>query len=455
MSDLMTLRDRLEVRDLEGAKSAATALGVDGLVEILTELEPAQQAVAYRLLDKDAALRVFESLPVEEQQSLIDALRSDEAVDVVAALEPDEAARLLDELPAGVAKQLLGALDASERDRISAVLRYPEDSAGRVANPSYVRVSGEATVAEALEAVRRSPHHPEEVTTVYVTDAQRRLLGAATLPALVKAEPGDAVVDHLSHIEVRVQATDRRADAARLLQQYNLGAIPVVDGEDRLVGSITYDDAIDVLEEETSQTMYAMAGLSGAAQEREYFRSERLTSGPILYSLKVRIPFLFVALAGGLAVGGLVEFWEGTLEALVALAFFVPVIMDMAGNVGTQSSTIFARGLALGHIDPKRFGPCLAREVAVGASMAVVFGLIGGVIAAVWQGIPELGLVVGLSLFAGLTIAAGLGFLLPWVLYKLGFDHAPGADPFITTIKDFTALAVYFALAATLIPQVG
>jgi len=366
-----------------------------------------ERAIAFRLLAKDHAVEVFEALPRDHQQSLIKALGSEDAAAILERLEADEGARLLDELPAAVAKRLLGELPA------------------------------------------------EDITTVYVTDARRRLVGMTTLPALIKAEPTDVVADHLATTEVHVPATAKRADAARLLAQYDLAAIPVVDDERRLIGSITYDDAIDVLEADSSQTMYAMAGLSGAAQEREFFRSEHLTKGSILYPVRVRVPFLLVALAGGLIVGGLIEFWEEALATLTVLAFFIPVIMDMGGNVGTQSSTIFARGLALGHIDPKRFGPQLAREVAVGASMAAPLGLVGGAIARAWQGIPELGLVVGVSLFAGLTIAAMLGFLLPWALYKLGFDHAPGADPFITTIKDFTALAIYFALAVALIPGVG
>ena len=451
----VTLHERIEARDLDTAKSLVNQLPVDGVVDVLTAMPATERAVAFRLLAKDHAVEVFEALPRDHQQSLIKALGSQDAAEVLELLEADEGARLLDELPAAVAKRLLGELPAEDRGTILAILRYDEDSAGRVANPSYVRVHPEATVAEALEAVRRSTLPAEDITTVYVTDAQRRLVGMVTLPALIKAEPDDQVADHLSTTEVEVPATAKRADAARLLQQYDLAAIPVVDGERRLIGSITYDDAIDVLEADSSQTMYAMAGLSGAAQEREYFRSERLTKGSILYPLRVRVPFLLVALAGGLVVGGLIEFWEDALATLTVLAFFIPVIMDMGGNVGTQSSTIFARGLALGHIDPKRFGPQLAREVAVGASMAAPLGLAGGLIAWAWQGIPELGLVVGASLFAGLTIAAMLGFLLPWALYKLGFDHAPGADPFITTIKDFTALAIYFALAVTLIPGVG
>jgi magnesium transporter len=212
---------------------------------------------------------------------------------------------------------------------------------------------------------------------------------------------------------------------------------------------------MDALDDDTSEIMYRKAGMGDPAHAKELLRSERLTSGNILYPVRVRIAFLMVTLAGGLAVGGLIEQFEDVLAAVVAVAIFVPLIMDMGGNVGTQSTTIFARGLALGHIDPSRFGRQLFREVRVGLVMAVIIACIGGAAAYFWQGapndIPMLGVAVGLSLFTSVTLATFLGFALPWLMLKLGLDHAPGADPFITTIKDFTGLAVYFGLAGLLL----
>ncbi len=185
-------------------------------------------------------------------------------------------------------------------------------------------------------------------------------------------------------------------------------------------------------------------------------RSEKLTSGGIGYAVKVRMAFLMVTLAGGLAVGGVIDFFEDTLAAVVALAIFIPLVMDMGGNVGTQSTTIFARGLALGHINLGRFfRNHLVREGGVGLAMGVIMAVLAGTIAYFWQGapndIPQLGFVVGTALFFSVFTASILGFLLPWVLLKIGVDHAPGADPFITTIKDFTGLAVYFGMAAWLL----
>jgi magnesium transporter len=184
--------------------------------------------------------------------------------------------------------------------------------------------------------------------------------------------------------------------------------------------------------------------------QRDNRWSARLTQGSVGYALKVRIAFLLVTLMGGMAVGGVIEAYEGTLEAVVAAAIFIPVVMDMGGNVGTQSTTIFARGIAWQHISLPDFIHYVWREVKIALLMGIILGLLGGIIAYYWQGLPNdtpgIGLAVGLSLLIVITVASILGTVLPWIMLKLGFDHGPGADPFITTIKDFTGLIIYFAL---------
>jgi magnesium transporter len=206
---------------------------------------------------------------------------------------------------------------------------------------------------------------------------------------------------------------------------------------------------------EALSTVYQEAGVGDLMHQRDHVFSERLTKGSIGYPIRVRIGYLLVALAGGMAVGGLIEFWEDTLAAVIVAAIFIPVIMDMGGNTGTQSTTIFARGLALGHIDVRRFFPYFGREAAIGAIMGIALGTVGGTFAYVWQGapngVPQLGLAVGVSLAVVVTVAAMLGFLLPYLMVKAGLDHAPGADPFITTIKDFTGLPLYFFLVSRMI----
>lgn len=441
----------LEARDLDRAK-ALLALPEPEVAEMLEDLPPARRAAAFRLLSKDAAIAVFEALEPDTQRELLLSLAGPEPAEVLEGLDPDDRARLLDEIPARLAKHLIAQLRPETRASVHTILNYPPDSAGRVASPAYVAVRRGMTAENALSRVRSSSLAREHLTTVFVIDDDRRYLGLVRLADLVRAAPETPIGELVEGAALRVGTTEPATTAARMLQRRDLEALPVVDSEDRLVGAVTVDDAIDVLEEDASETMYRKAGLADPTHAREVIRSERLTAGGILYPVRVRLAFLLVTLAGGLAVGGLIDRFEDTLTAVVALAVFIPLVMDMGGNVGTQSTTIFARGLALGHIDLSRFRTHLWREARVGISMACLIGLVGGAIAWAWQGVPngvpELGVAVGVALFSSVFLACLLGFLLPYVLLRLGLDHAPGADPFITTIKDFSGLAIYFSMAA-------
>lgn len=326
----------------------------------------------------------------------------------------------------------------------------------KVMRGSYLSVSENLRTGEVLEMIRSSCLKNDQLNLVFVSGRSGRYSGFVRLSTLLRSP---------EHLEVKTLAKGRdlyvteqsdQEAAARLLQKKDIPMLPVVDENQRLQGVLTFDAAMDILEEEASEDIYWKAGVGDVLHYDDAIRSEKLTQGGIGYSLKVRIAFLMVTLTGGLLVGGLIDHFEGALEALVALAIFIPLVMDMGGNVGTQSSTIFARGLALGHIQLKGFFKNhLWRELKVGLSMGLLLATIAGTIAYFWQGAPNdlplLGVVVGVALMFSVTTASVLGFLLPWILLKLGVDHAPGADPFITTIKDFTGLLVYFLMAAWLL----
>ncbi len=449
------IREKIQNRQLEDAKAELSHLHWADAARVLQELEPAERALAFRLLDKDQAIDVFEELEADEQESLLEALNDAEVVEIVEAMDPDDRTAFFDELPAKVASRLLAQLSPHTRDSVTRLLNYPEDSTGFAMNPNYVRVERDTNAADALRAVRRSPLSEESIGTVFVTDRQRRYEGMIPLNRLVKASPSTSAGDLIQDEDLRVQATDHRSIAARLLRQRDLPSIPVVDRENRLLGAITFDDAMDMMEEEASELMYGLAGLAEELPSTEMSRSERLTSGELVYPVRSRLFFLLVPLAGGFLVGGVIDQFEDVLAAIAATAIFIPVIMDTGGNVGTQSTTIFARGYALGHIDVGHFLRHIFREVRVGATLGLILGVLGGILAYFWQGapndIPELGVAVGISLFIAATLASLLGFLLPWILVKVGLDHAPGANPLITTVKDFTSLLVYFSLVAWLI----
>ncbi|MBE9166281.1 magnesium transporter [Pleurocapsales cyanobacterium LEGE 06147] len=450
------LRDLLQPNALEAAKHEANRLNVSELVRLLMEIEPRKRVLAFRLLEKNKAIAVFEYLRPEEQADLVRAMENPEVMSLLEALDPDDRVRLFEELPAKVTKRLIANLSLQAREAVNLLLGYPERSAGRIMNLRYLAVRHDITVGVALATVRESELRENELAVVFIIDAERFYRGFVRTVRLVKADPELPISALLegTDIAVRVRASDRDLKAVRLLKDNDLPALPVVDNEGRLVGDITFDDVIDLVEEEATDAAYAQAGV-GNLLSRDKVWSERLVRGSEWYAIRLRILFLIVTLIGGMLVGGVIERFEEILEAVVAAAIFIPVVMDMGGNVGTQSTTVFARGLAWNHINVNRFLPYLLREVRIGATMGLILGIAAGIIAYLWQGapndIPQLGLAVGIALFCVVTLGAALGTILPWIMLKLGFDHAPGADPFITTIKDSTGLWVYFSLVGWLV----
>jgi magnesium transporter len=455
MTTTIDIRTALAAHDLTGAKSALARAELADIVAMLRELDGTDRALAFRLLSTVSAAAVYDQLTPAERQDIITDLSGIDARGVLVALPIDDQAELLGELPTEVARALLGQLDVGARDAVGVLLGFSQGSAGRHANPRFVEVSDDADVTEALAAVRLSTLAAEEVTCVFVVDDAGRYRGLVRLADLIRADGATDVAAIMDTDAPVATTTDDAASAGRVLQRHDLGAMAVVDADERLVGALVFDDAMDAIAADVSDTMLQKAGVADVLALKDRVRSERLIGGPILYPVRVRLLFLMVTLVGGLAVGGLIDSFEDTLGAVIAAAVFIPLVMDMGGNVGTQSTTIFARGLALGHIDLDRFRSFLFREVRVGMTMAIVLGVMGGTIAWAWQGapngIPELGIAVGVALVFSVTFASFLGFALPWVLVKLGADHAPGADPFITTIKDFTGLGVYFLLVSALI----
>lgn len=447
--------DAMLRRSPDELKMTANQMDFEQLLITFRSLPIPVRVLVFRLLEKQRALDLFERLHPHEQAELIGAMADPEGTYLFQQLDPADRACLLEELPAKVAKRLLAALSAESRSAIGELLGYPKDSVGAMMTSNYLAIRENATVAEALAAIRTAPEPDDETNLAFVISADRRYRGFVRLSQLLRAAPETPIGNLLTGIGVFVRATAPQSEATRLLKLSGLPAIPVVDSEERLVGAVTFDEALDLIERDTSETMYQKSGIVDVSRDRDEIFSQKLIHGSIWYPVRVRIAFLIVTLIGGLLVGGLIDRFEGVLASVLAAAVFIPLVMDMGGNVGTQSTTIFARGLALGHINLKRFGGHLGREVLIGMVMGALLGVMGGTVAYFWQGIPngipQIGVAVGISLFAVITLATFLGFILPWALLKLGLDHAPGADPFITTIKDFTGLALYFYLISLLI----
>ena len=435
-----TILSYLESRDMEGLKATLNRAEEVEILQAFYDLSPEEQVIAFRLLDKANALAIFEQLDTEEQENLLSSFTNEAAIEFVNEMAPDDRVRLLDELPATVAKKLLSSISPEERDITNLLLGYRDETAGRIMTTEYISLRRNMTVEEALQKIREQAADKETVYTLYVTDSAKRLRGVLSLKDLILAKPIDTISYVMTKNTISVSTDTDQEEVARVLQEMDLLAIPVVDNEDRLVGIVTVDDAMDVLEEEATEDIFNQAGLAGSEADR----SEVLVNGNLWRIWRVRLPFLCITLLGGLLAGLIMDTFEEALEAILAVAFFIPLIMDTGGSVGTQSSTVFARGLVLGHINMKKFLRHFVKEIGVGFSIGAVMGTAAGTIAAIWQGSIMLGLAVGLALMTTATLASLLGFLVPFILIKVKADQAAGSAPLITTIKDMAGLLIYF-----------
>lgn len=438
-----TIWNHLKNKEIDELKSLLKDIEDIEILSIIKDLSPQNQAIVYRLLNKDTALFVFEQLDTGFQQKLLNSFTEEKSIEIISDLAPDDRVRLLDELPATVAKKLIDSLSVEERKVTNILMGYEAETAGRIMTTEYIYLKRDETVDKALVKVREMAKDKETIYTLYVISNSMKLEGVLSLKDLLIADSNSKIEDIMSTKVIKVNTDTDQEKVVKRLKDYGLLAIPVVDKEDRLLGIVTIDDGMDILEEEATEDIFGSAGLTDLTR-KESTKSDVLVNGSLWQIWKVRLPFLVITLLGGLLAGVVIQGFEDTLQSVAVVAVFIPVIMDMGGNVGTQSSTVFTRGLLLGHIKTENIFKHILKEIKVGLSMGTLVGITATIVATVWQGIPELGLAVGLSLMVTMTMATSLGFLVPYVLIKLNIDQAAGTDPIITSIKDVFGLLIYF-----------
>lgn len=421
--------------------------------KLLEELHPAdiargfdlfssqERVSVFRLLDENKDLDLFEELSFAEQKELLDSLSSARAVKVLDEMAPDERADFFGELSDEVMNRLFSMMKREEVADVVQLLKHKEDSAGGIMTTDFVALPPLTTAQEAIEYLRQS--EDVDVSCVYVVDEEDRLLGVASLKSLIRAKPGLALAEFMNSRPIKAGVDVDQEEVARLVATYDLLAIPVVEQDDRLVGIVTVDDAVDVIEEEVTEDIYKMAGTSAEYEIRDSTFKIALN----------RLPWLLVCLLGGVFVsGGVIRHFQTTLNSFLPLIFFVPVIMAMGGNVGIQSSTIIIRSLATGDIELGRAKRIILKEIGVGLVMGIVCGLLAGVAAPLFKmGGVGLGIIVGGSMFVALTVATSIGTFFPILLKRLDVDPAVAAGPFVTMTTDFTGLLIYLGLATSLI----
>lgn len=424
--------------DLQGLQRWIDEASLRDIAEELTRLPPSECALVFRLLDRDRALAVFELLEPVHQQAVLEGLRGDRFRELVEGMEPDDRARLVGELPAKVANRVLSGLSPRERAMTAALLGYPEETAGRIMSPAFVNLVETMTVAAALDRVRRAGAEAETVYTLPVTDHERRLRGIVSLRQLVLADPS-AVVGELMVTDVHaVRATDDQEVAARLLRETDVLAVPVLDSEDRVVGIITVDDAMRVLEDEDTEDL----AFHGASQPlgRPY-----LTASVLGLARSRAVWLLFLIVAATLTVNVLKVF-EDTLDEVVTLALFIPLLIGTGGNSGTQASTVVIRAMAVGEVRISDLPLVLWREARVGLLLGLMLAVVSfGPVTVLFD--LDMALVVSITIVAVCTWATCAGSVLPILARRAGVDPAVVSAPVVTTLVDATGLIIYFLVA--------
>jgi magnesium transporter len=418
--------------------------------EIFDALPRGEQIQLLPHLPRETAADIFQEMNSRRAARLSKELDLDMLAEIVDHMAPDEAADLLGDMEEPLRQKVLENMQ--HPGPVEPLLSHKDDTAGGRMTSEFVSVSPDTTIEEVLDLYRDWKPREENVHYTFVVE-DGKLVGVLGPFDLIRGESDKKVSDLMDKKVHTVHVDEDQEQAARLMARYELGALPVLNDEDNLVGVITFGDAIRTLDEEATEDILKSAGLSGVRKgdDGESERSRVMVEGSMWEVWKVRVPFLLVAMVGGLLAGTVIDVFEGALQAVTALAIFIPVVMDMGGNAGTQSATIFARGLAMGQITEGKFVRPLLRELGIGLGMGLILGAAVGLIAAVWQGMFALGLVVGLALGLTIVISALLGFVVPFLMVKVGMDQAAGSTPFITTIKDITGLLIYFSLAYALL----
>ena len=439
--EFQELCELLETKQYTKLRQFLAELNDADIAALMEELDEESLLKVYRILPKDLAADVFSYLEVDSQQMIINSLSDKEAANVIDNLMADDAVDFLEEMPANVVDKILANAKPDTRQAINHLLRYPEDSAGSIMTVEYVSLKENLTVNQAIEHIRKVGLDSETINICYVLDAQRRLVGTVALRYLLLSD-GDEIIGDIMHENViSINTLMDQEQVAAQFKKYDFTAMPVVDNENRLVGIITVDDIVDIMEEETTEDMEKMAAI--VPSDKPYMRTT------VWETYKKRIPWLLLLMISATFTGAIISSFEEALSVCAALIAFIPMLMDTGGNAGGQASVTVIRGLSLGEIEYRDVPGVLWKEIRVAVLCGVSLAAANFVKLMLFDRVGLMvSITVCLTLIASVLMAMLVGCLLPIGAKKLGFDPAVMASPFITTIVDALSLLVYFRFAA-------
>jgi magnesium transporter len=443
MSELeIDFAEAIELGDLKAISQKLEELAPHEIAEEIFRLDTVESTVIWRLLPKDVALEVFEELDAENQQQILSGMREQAFRDLLERMDPDDRVRLLGEAPASFVKKVLAGLSPKERKMTAELLGYPEETVGRYMSPEVISIADTTPVPEILATLRRKGKTAETISVLAVVDKSKTFVGLIELEQLVLADEEMTAADVADQDAATVLVTDAAEDAARLLQDTNYLAVVVLDTEDRVVGVLTVDDAIDILEEAHSEDI--------ARQAASLPSSGHYLSGKVFTLARLRIVWLlFLVVAATLTVSVL-QLFENELERYTALALFMPMLIGTGGNVGAQAATSAVRAIALGEVRPQDVLRVAWRESRVGLLLGIGLGLVGlvaGWLVAGWQ----VGATVAIAITVVCMWAATVGAVMPLAAKALKIDPAVISSPMVTTLVDATGLVIYFLIAGVLL----
>ena len=409
------------------------------IAELLEELEDRQMILAFRLLNKDEAAETFTEMNGDTRETLLNALTDSEIKEFMDEMYLDDTVDALEELPANVVDRLLMATDEETRTQINTILNYPEDSAGSIMNIEYIAFQKEMTVEEAILKIRQVGINRETIYTCYVTE-KRKLIGVVTVKDLLTSGDNRLIEEIMDTNIICVYTHDDQEEVAGIINKYGLIAVPVVDNDMRMVGIVTVDDAMDVIQEETTEDMSVMAGIV-APSEETYFDTS------VWQHAKSRFPWLLFLMLSATVTGLVLGHFEEALLVMPILNTFIPMLTGTGGNCGSQSSTLIIRGLAVDEIEFKDILKVLFKEIRVSLLVGTMLAIVNGIRVVIMYHDPMLAFTLGITLLCTVVLAKTIGCTLPLFAKKCGLDPALMAAPLITTLVDTGTILIYFTIA--------
>lgn len=428
----------LAQRQFKAVRSILDVMNEVDIASLLSDLDDKELALAFRLIPKDKAAEVFANMNHSMQTYLVEMFSEKELKELLDDLYMDDTVDLLEELPANLVNRILNTVDQADRTLINQLLNYPDDSAGTLMTTEYVDIRETMTVAQAMAHIKETGIHKETIYTCYVTD-QRRLLGIVSAKDLMTTADDVLIQDLMQTEIISVSTHTDKEEVAQLFTKYNFLALPVLDQDERLVGIVTFDDAMDVMVDEATEDITKMAAMSPS--EKSYFETS------VLAHAKHRIAWLLILMFSATITGTIITRYENAFAAIPLLVSFIPMLMDTGGNCGSQSSTLIIRGIALGEIQFSDLFRVMFKEFRVSLIVGVALALANGIRILIMYKNAGLALVIGLSLVATIVISKLIGCVLPLIAKKLHMDPAIMASPLITTLVDTCSILIYFNIA--------